>query len=63
MQWWLGLLGGTHNFIDMKIIAVYSIMLAVLYHNWTDMGTDNERRALDNIKNSQGMLVKLGVEE
>jgi hypothetical protein len=47
----------------MKIIIPYAIMLFVLYHNWTDMGVDNEGHTLNKIKNSQGMLVKLGVEE
>jgi len=35
----------------------------MLYHNWTDMVPDNERMALHKIHNSQGLLVKLGVEE
>jgi uncharacterized protein with GYD domain len=46
----------------MKIIIPYAIMLFVLYNNWTDMGQDNERHALDKIKNSRGLLVKNGVE-
>jgi hypothetical protein len=47
----------------MKIGILYAIMLAMLYHNWTDMGTDNEKHALSKIKNSQGPLIKLGVEK
>lgn len=47
----------------MKIIAFYVIILAVLYDNWTDMGIDNERRALSDIRNSQGLLIKSGVEQ
>jgi hypothetical protein len=35
----------------------------MLYINWTDMGTDKERHALDKIRNSQGLLIKLGAEE
>jgi hypothetical protein len=34
-------------------------MFSVLYHNWTSMGQDNERRELDKIKNSQGLLEKV----
>jgi hypothetical protein len=47
----------------MKIAIFYVMLFSVLYHNWTDVGIDNERLALDKIKNSQGLLVKLGVEE
>jgi hypothetical protein len=42
----------------MKIAMFYVILLTVLYHNWTDMGQDNERIALSKIQNSQGLLVK-----
>jgi hypothetical protein len=44
--------------IDMKIIVLYAIVSFVLYLNWTDMGQDNEKQALDKIQNSQGLLVK-----
>jgi len=43
----------------MKIIIPYALMLFVLYNNWTDVGVDNERLALDKIKNSRGMLEKV----
>jgi len=46
--------------INMKIAIVYVIIFSVLYHNWTDMGQDNERRDLDKMRNSQGLLVKIG---
>lgn len=45
--------------INMKIAIFYAIVLSMLYHNWTDMGHDNERRDLDKIKNSQGLLEKV----
>lgn len=46
--------------INMKIAVFYAIVLSMLYHNWTDMGQDNERRDLDKMRNSQGLLVKIG---
>jgi hypothetical protein len=47
----------------MKIAVFYAIILFLLYHNWTSVGVDNERRVLNNIRNSQGMLTKIGVEK
>ena len=47
----------------MKIAVFYVVLLSILYHNWTDMGVDNEKQVLDKIKNSRGLLIKLGVEE
>ena len=31
----------------------------MLYHNWSDIGADNERINLDKIRNSRGFLEKL----
>ena len=45
--------------INMKIAVFYAIVLSMLYHNWTDMGHDNERHTLNKIRNSQGLLVKI----
>ena len=47
----------------MKIIILYVTMFSALYHNWTSIGIDNEHRALVNIRNSQGPLIKIGVTE
>jgi hypothetical protein len=43
----------------MKITVLFVVITSMLYHNWTDMGVDNERVHLDKIKNSQGLLEKV----
>ena len=55
----LGALGGIHGCIDMKITVLFVVITSMLYHNWTDMGVDNERVHLDKIKNSRGFLEKV----
>jgi hypothetical protein len=50
----------------MKNTAEYLIcvvMVLVLYINWTSIEVDNERQGLNNKRNSQGILVKLKVEQ
>jgi hypothetical protein len=42
---------------------VYVALGVMLYVNWTSMGVDNERRALNKIRNTQGMVTKIGVEK
>jgi hypothetical protein len=37
--------------------------VVALYANWTTMGVDNERQAMDRIKNSQGLLIRSGADE
>jgi hypothetical protein len=37
---------------------VYALAVSALYINLTDMGSDNEKRALTNIQNSSGRLIK-----
>jgi hypothetical protein len=49
--------------IDMRVYLFCAILLSMLCINLTDMGIDKERLALDKIRNSQGILVKLRVEE
>jgi hypothetical protein len=43
----------------MKIAIFYVVLMSALYHNWTDMGLDNERRDLDKIKHSRGLLERV----
>jgi hypothetical protein len=38
-------------------------MVLLLYVNWTSVGVDNEKKALIKIRNSQGSLIKSGVEQ
>jgi hypothetical protein len=50
----------------MKNTAEYLIcvvMVLVLYINWTSTEVDNEQQGLNNKRNSQGILVKLKVEQ
>ena len=47
----------------MRVYLFCAVVLSMLYINLTDMGTDKERLALDKIRNSQGLLIKLRVKE
>jgi hypothetical protein len=38
--------------------VVFTILLSLLYLNFTDMSIDNEARELTAIRNSRGLLIK-----
>ena len=46
-----------------ETVGVVVAAVIALYANWTTVGVDNERHALDRIRNSQGFLVQSGVEQ
>jgi hypothetical protein len=46
-----------------ETVGVVVAAVIALYANWTTMGVDNERQALDRIRNSQGFLVRTGADE
>ena len=45
----------------MKLVVFYAVALLITYHNWTDIGPDNERRALSSIRDHQGPLIKFEI--
>lgn len=45
-----------------ETVSIIVVALIALYSNWTSVGSDNERMALDRIQNSQGFLVRIGVD-
>jgi hypothetical protein len=49
--------------MDMKLVVGYAVALFITYQNWTDMGPDNERRALSSVRDSQGFLIKLELKD
>jgi hypothetical protein len=46
-----------------ETVGIIVAAIVALYANWTSMGSDNERMALDRIKNSQGLLIQSGAEQ
>jgi hypothetical protein len=46
-----------------ETVGIIVAAIVALYANWTSMGADNERMALDRIKNSQGLLIRSGAEQ
>lgn len=46
-----------------ETVGIMVAVMIALYANWTSVGTDNERQALDKIRNSRGFLIRFGVEE
>ena len=43
----------------MKLILCVSLVLALLYNNWANMGPDNEKVHLEKINKSRGVLVRV----
>ena len=46
-----------------ETIGVVVAAVVALYANLTSIGVDNESMALDKIRNSQGLLIRAGVEQ
>lgn len=46
-----------------ETVGVVVATVIALYANWTTVGVDNERIALDRVRNSQGFLVRTGADE
>ena len=45
---------------DLVPYIVYVLMFVVVYHHNSVMGADNERIALEQVRNSSGYLIKYG---
>ena len=46
-----------------ETVGVVVAAVIALYANWTTVGVDNERQAMDKIRNSRGFLIRIGAEE
>jgi len=46
-----------------ETVGVVVAAVIALYSNWTTVSVDNERTALDRIRNSQGFLIRSGADE